>query len=231
LINLGYNERRLLELLRGRGGMSRVELAREMEVSAPTLTRLTSNLLEIGLIREGKEQRNGGGRGKPSTRVELDPNGLYTLGVYFSPDDLRICVADFVGEIRAEFRQELASAGFTDTASVFGVNVALAWLMPVAVDGYIVVALVLIGSLLLLWQLDDGLYIGSETFREPGVLRGERHRRAHLGEELLTDPRVEQVGHAVDEHHPRLPPPQRGRQRRLVHGHAEPGAAGARVAL
>lgn len=34
-------------------------------------------------------------------------------------------------------------AGFTDTITVLGVTVGLAWLMPIAVDGYVVVALVL----------------------------------------------------------------------------------------
>jgi hypothetical protein len=34
-------------------------------------------------------------------------------------------------------------AGFTDTVTVLGIDLAMAWLLPVAVDGYIVVALVL----------------------------------------------------------------------------------------
>lgn len=63
MIDLGYNERRLLEILRGKGGMSRIELAREMDVSAPTLTRLTANLLESGLILEAEEARSDGKRG------------------------------------------------------------------------------------------------------------------------------------------------------------------------
>lgn len=113
MIQLGYNERRLLELLRGRGGMSRTELAREMDVSAPTLTRLTANLIDGGLIFESDAVRAGTpGRGKPSTMVEVNPNGLFTLGVYFNPDDLRICLADLNGEIRAEFRQELEQHSF-----------------------------------------------------------------------------------------------------------------------
>lgn len=113
LINLGYNERRLIEMLRGRGGMSRTELARDMDVSAPTLTRLTSSLLEAGLIREAEANRTGGsGRGKPSTALELAPDGLFTIGVYFNPDDLRICVADLNGKIRAEVREDLSDHSF-----------------------------------------------------------------------------------------------------------------------
>ena len=92
MIDLGYNERRLLEILRGKGGMSRIELAREMDVSAPTLTRLTANLLESGLILEAEEARSDGKRGKPSTAIEINPNGLFTLGIYFNPDDLRVCL-------------------------------------------------------------------------------------------------------------------------------------------
>jgi len=112
LINLGYNERRLIEMLRGRGGMSRSELAREMDVSAPTLTRLTSSLLEANLIVEADVSRSGNGRGKPSTAMELNANGLFTVGVYFNPDDIRVCVADLNGQIRAEIRQELDDHSF-----------------------------------------------------------------------------------------------------------------------
>lgn len=120
LIDLGYNERRLVEILRGKGGMSRIALAREMAVSAPTLTRLTASLLEAGLIFEGGESRNGNGRGKPSTTIELNPDGLYTLGVYFNPDDLRICVADLQGNIRADFRHELDDHSFRSIMGIAG---------------------------------------------------------------------------------------------------------------
>lgn len=112
MIDLGYNERRLLEILRGKGGMSRIELAREMDVSAPTLTRLTSSLLESGLIIEAEEARNDGKRGKPSTAIEINPNGLFTLGVYFNPDDLRVCIADLNGTIRHEVRSDLEDYSF-----------------------------------------------------------------------------------------------------------------------
>ncbi|MBO0143336.1 ROK family transcriptional regulator [Agrobacterium sp. Ap1] len=118
MINLGYNERRLIEMLRGRGSMSRTELSREMDVSAPTLTRLTSSLLEAGLIREAETSRHGGGRGKPSTDLELDADGLFTIGVYFNPDDLRICVADLNGQIRAEIRQDLDDHSFRNIMSI-----------------------------------------------------------------------------------------------------------------
>lgn len=112
MINLGYNERRLIEMLRGRGSLSRIELAREMDVSAPTLTRLTSSLLEAGLIIEAEASRTGNGRGKPSTALEINPDGLFTIGVYFNPDDIRICVADLNGQIRAEIRQDLEDHSF-----------------------------------------------------------------------------------------------------------------------
>jgi hypothetical protein len=39
------------------------------------------------------------------------------------------------------------------------------------------------------------------------------------------------VGHAVDEHDPRLAPAQRLQEHARMHGHAEPGTAGARVTV
>ncbi len=118
MINLGYNERRLIEILRGRGGMSRVELAREMDVSAPTLTRLTANLLEGHLLVEADPAKVGQGRGKPSTMLDLNPDGLFTIGVHFNPDDIRVCIADFHGRIRAELRQPLEEHGFDHIMSI-----------------------------------------------------------------------------------------------------------------
>lgn len=120
MVNLGYNERRVIEMLRGRGGMSRIELAREMDVSAPTLTRLTSSLLDAGLIVEAESSRSGSGRGKPSTAIEINPDGLFTLGIYFNPDDIRICVADLNGQIRAEIREELDDHSFQHIMNIAG---------------------------------------------------------------------------------------------------------------
>ncbi len=98
--------------------MSRSELAREMDVSAPTLTRLTSNLLEAGLIAEANVTRSGNGRGKPSTAMEINADGLFTVGVYFNPDDIRVCVADLNGQIRAEIREDLDEHSFEKIMSI-----------------------------------------------------------------------------------------------------------------
>ncbi|TYC63101.1 ROK family transcriptional regulator [Stappia sp. BW2] len=118
MINLGYNERRVIEMLRRHGGLSRSELARELEVSAPTLTRLTSNLIDNGLILEEAEPRAPSGRGKPQTAVKLNPDGLFSVGVYFNPDDMRICLADLEGNIRTEHIQELNDHSFSHIMGV-----------------------------------------------------------------------------------------------------------------
>lgn len=117
MISLGFNERRVLEQLRSFGSISRAGLAQRLNVSAPTLTRLATSLIEKGLVREQHEAprpESAHIRGKPSTLLTLDANGLSSLGVFFNPDEMKVCVADLRGTIKAEYRADLSSTHFED---------------------------------------------------------------------------------------------------------------------
>lgn len=117
MISLGFNERRVLELLRSFGPISRAELAQRLDVSAPTLTRLANTLLDKRLVREEERGARPSGepvRGKPSTLLSLRADGLHSLGVFFNPDEIKVCVADLKGTILAEYRSDLTSNHFDD---------------------------------------------------------------------------------------------------------------------
>lgn len=116
MLDLGFNERRALEIIRSDGPIPRVELGRRLSVSAPTMTRLTGTLIDHGLIREApsKEPPEGRGRGKPSTMLDLNGDGLHSVGVYFDPDEMSVCVSDLRGNIRAERRFDIPSRQFED---------------------------------------------------------------------------------------------------------------------
>ncbi|WP_045392918.1 ROK family transcriptional regulator [Falsirhodobacter sp. alg1] len=116
MLDLGYNERRALEIIRSDGPIPRVELGRRLSVSAPTMTRLTGTLIDHGLIREAQAEDppEGRGRGKPSTIVDLNGDGLHSVGVFFDPDEMSVCVSDLRGNIRAERRMAIGSRQFAD---------------------------------------------------------------------------------------------------------------------
>ena len=116
MLDLGYNERRALEIIRADGPILRVELGRRLGVSAPTMTRMTSALSDQGLIRETQPDQptEGRGRGKPSSMIDLDGDGLHSVGVFFDPDEMAVCVTDLRGNIRAERRHRLDSRQFDD---------------------------------------------------------------------------------------------------------------------
>lgn len=76
--------RGMVRLLLRRGPMSRAELARRLELSPATLTRLASPLLGTGLLRETGTEPAGPGR--PSRPLEVVPDALRVAGVNLTGD-------------------------------------------------------------------------------------------------------------------------------------------------
>ncbi|MBM1221372.1 ROK family transcriptional regulator [Ponticoccus sp. SC2-23] len=105
-----FNARRILSALRGRGVASRADLARDLQLTPSTVTRLTGDLIARGLIAERDEPIRTGQKGYPARLLELAPMGLCTAGVYLDPDRILTCLADSSGgvivseEVRAEDR-------------------------------------------------------------------------------------------------------------------------------
>mgnify|MGYP000274133195 CR=1 FL=1 len=72
--SLDKDQRRILQALRRLGSLSRSALAIELEMSATALTRLSRDLLSLGLIEEVPD--NGAqGRGRPAVPLRLVPGG------------------------------------------------------------------------------------------------------------------------------------------------------------
>jgi predicted NBD/HSP70 family sugar kinase len=90
----------------GRSGpLSRAQLARELGVSAATITNVTRRLLVMGLIREVDLIPSGGGR--PGRRVALAVETGYAIGVKVRADQVTGVVVGLDGGISERF-----SAGY-----------------------------------------------------------------------------------------------------------------------
>jgi predicted NBD/HSP70 family sugar kinase len=96
---LGFNTRRILSTLRMQGPRTRAELARALDITPSTITRLTGQLMSEGFLSEHEDPSREGQKGFPAKLLRLEPQGLCTAGVYVDPDRIMTCIADLSGEI------------------------------------------------------------------------------------------------------------------------------------
>lgn len=91
------DQKRLLRHLRRHGICSRTELSHKLRINNGVVTRLTRELIALGLVQEG-EQTKPGGRGRPSLPLSLRPDGAYAVGVAINIGWVDIRVVNFAGE-------------------------------------------------------------------------------------------------------------------------------------
>jgi predicted NBD/HSP70 family sugar kinase len=96
---LGFNARRLLAVLRAQGPQSRADLARSLDVTPSTVTRLAGALIDTGLLNEGRDPNREGQKGFPAKLLRIAPDGLCTAGVYIDPDRIMTCLSDLTGTV------------------------------------------------------------------------------------------------------------------------------------
>ncbi len=95
-----HNERLLLSVLQQRGGMSGVDLARHTGLSPQTVSIILRKLTKDGLLKRGKPQR--GKVGKPSIPMELDENGVFSLGLKVGRRSADLLLLDITGGVREQ---------------------------------------------------------------------------------------------------------------------------------
>ena len=72
------NERSVLEFVRRMGPVSRAQIARDSDLSKPTVSQALASLLEAGLVREAG--RASGKRGPAAVLYELNPRAGWVVG-------------------------------------------------------------------------------------------------------------------------------------------------------
>ncbi len=83
--------------------ISRVELSQRTALSSTTITNLTAELLEEGIIQEqGEEERDTARRvGRPRTMLRLVPDARYAIGVHIGIGLYRVAITNLHAEILA----------------------------------------------------------------------------------------------------------------------------------
>ncbi|MFE2412534.1 ROK family protein [Kitasatospora sp. NPDC059408] len=98
--NLGL----VLRLLRDDGPRTRTRIADDTGLPKATVSNLTAELLEGGLIREGGTERDRTTVGRPGQSVEIDGTGVHGIGAEIDVDYVSLLAVNLKGEVTAEKR-------------------------------------------------------------------------------------------------------------------------------
>ena len=114
-------KKQILQLCIKEGNFSLADLSKELNLSIPTTTRLTEELIESGFLEDmGKQDTNGGRR--PSI-YGLKPSAGYFVGTDIGKSTVSICITDFKGNTVAfysnlPFRVESSETSFRELCNV-----------------------------------------------------------------------------------------------------------------
>ncbi len=98
-----HNLRAVLLTFLHAGSLSRVQLAEQTTLSNTTITNLTAELIEHGIIVETSDQATPGkarrGVGRPRTMLQLVPDARFVVGVHIGIGMFRVAITNLHAEI------------------------------------------------------------------------------------------------------------------------------------
>lgn len=95
-----------------RGPIARSELAELTGMATGTMTKLTSLLGEVGLLRELPAVAGTGSPGRPRTPIAIDNSVYRVVGVHIGLRRTNVCLLDLQGQLIAEARLSHRRKGF-----------------------------------------------------------------------------------------------------------------------
>lgn len=92
-----YNERLVLSLIRRAGSLPKADVARMTGLSPQTISIITNQLTDDGLLLKGSPQR--GRIGQPSVPYSLNPHGAFSFGLKIGRRSVDLYLISFTGEV------------------------------------------------------------------------------------------------------------------------------------
>jgi N-acetylglucosamine repressor len=99
----------LIELVRRAGSISRAELSRQSQLSAPTVSAIIEQLRKRGIVVETTTAPSSGGR--PPVLLSLNPKAGYVVGIKLRGDGLTTVVCDLDAQIVASVEHYVPLVG------------------------------------------------------------------------------------------------------------------------
>ncbi len=118
---------RVLEHIRAKGSVSRIDIASALQTSPATVTAATADLISAGLIKEveGKAPSKSGKRGRPRVLLQLDGSSFLVAGLKIARQMISIILVDFEGNEVTSHKYPLAKARMSPTEFVSTIRSAL----------------------------------------------------------------------------------------------------------
>lgn len=181
------NERRLLNLVRNEGPLSRAEIARRTDLAMQSVVRLVEGLLERGFVRTGEKVIRG--VGQPSLPILLAEDAAFTVGASVMADAISLVLMDLSGKTLATSQEAVDG---TDLKSV-GAR------LHHAIDAMVARARIDRRRLFGAGVATTGYFVGSTELNTPTAM-GDwalRDLEAHLSKALALPVWIENDGNAA----------------------------------
>ena len=100
-----YNQRVTLHAIRVNGPVTRTALAQQTGLTPAAIANFTSHLLKDQLILSAGRLR--GARGQPATKLVVNPDSCFSVGLNIDRDHITLVLLDFAGRVRARASREI----------------------------------------------------------------------------------------------------------------------------
>jgi len=117
-----YNQRVVTQIIRRNPDITRNEIAVMTNLTAPTIANIVGRLFENELVIDAG--RRLGGRGQPATRLRINPEGGFAIGLNIDRDHVTLVSLDLAGTVRSRFTQQIAFASPDDVVRVVEKGIA-----------------------------------------------------------------------------------------------------------
>ena len=118
---------RVLEHIRAKGSVSRIDIASALQTSPATVTAATADLISAGLVKEteGQAQSKSGKRGRPRVLLQLDGQMHLVAGLKVARQVISVILVDFEGNEVASHKYGLDHARMSPQEFVSAIREAL----------------------------------------------------------------------------------------------------------
>jgi predicted NBD/HSP70 family sugar kinase len=123
----GAGRAQILETIRKAGNIARIDIANETRVSPATVTAITSELMDAGLIEEiiPDEPRQKAKRGRPRVALKIRSDAFPVAGVKVARETVSSMIVDFEGNELANHEYTLAKPSMTPEELTAEISAAL----------------------------------------------------------------------------------------------------------
>ncbi len=110
------NRREIIQTLRRHGQLARVEIGKYTQLSPATITSITSELIQQGLMVEQQSELNAEtGRGRPKVKLQLNPHAVYYLAIKLSINEVELILADLNGNMLYQQTRSVLTVSLNQT--------------------------------------------------------------------------------------------------------------------